>query len=114
MNDAELLRDLADRQAIRDLIYDYCRSVDRLDIPLGHGVFHEDSIADYGEGVYRGPGRGAIDKICQDHHHLTSHSHQVSNILIRLDGDRAGSEAYVTGTMRMQRDGKEFQIFVRA
>ena len=114
MSENDLLRDLADKQAIRDQLYAYCRSVDRLDIPLGHSVFHEDSIADYGEGVYNGPGRGAIDKICQDHHHLTSHSHQVSNVLINLDGEKAGSEAYMTGTMRMQRDGKEFQIFVRA
>ena len=37
---------LADRQAIVDLIYRYCRSVDRLDIPLGHSIWHDDAIAD--------------------------------------------------------------------
>jgi hypothetical protein len=111
---SDTLETLADKQAIRDQLYAYCRSVDRLDIPLGHAVFHEDSHADYGEGVYQGPGRGAIDAICAQHHHLTSHSHQITNILVELDGDRAGSEAYMTGTMRMERDGKEFQIFVRA
>jgi hypothetical protein len=108
------LEALIDREAIREQLYNYCRSVDRLDIPLGHGVFHEDSHADYGEGVYQGPGRGAIDTICKQHDHLTSHSHQITNILIALDSERAGSEAYMTGTMRMERDGKEFQIFVRA
>jgi len=108
------LQSLVDSQAIRDQLYRYCRSVDRLDIPLGHSVFHEDSHADYGAGVYQGPGRGAIDTICRQHDGLTSHSHQISNILIELDGDRAGSEAYMTGTMRMERDGKELQIFVRA
>lgn len=105
---------LADEMAITRQLYNYCRSVDRLDAALGHGVFHEDSHADYGADVYQGPGRGCIDKIIKDHDHLTSHSHQVSNVLIALDGDRAGSEAYMTGTMRMLRDGKEFQIFVRA
>jgi len=105
---------LADKDAIRSLLFNYCRSVDRLDIPLGHSVFHEDSHADYGEGVYQGPGRGAIDKICQDHLHLLNHSHQISNILISLFGDRAASEAYVTGTMILERDGKQMQIFVRA
>ena len=105
---------LADEMAITRQLYAYCRSVDRLDAALGHGVFHEDSHADYGADVYQGPGRGCIDKIIKDHDHLTSHSHQVSNVLIALDGDRAGSEAYMTGTMRMLRDGKEFQIFVRA
>ncbi|RZJ95919.1 MAG: nuclear transport factor 2 family protein [Novosphingobium sp.] len=105
---------LLDKQAIHEALYAYCRSVDRLDHLLGHAVFHEDSHADYGEGVYQGPGRGAIDTIIKQHDGLTSHSHQVSNVLIALDGDRAGSEAYMTGTMRMLREGKEFQIFVRA
>jgi hypothetical protein len=105
---------LLDKQAIHEALYAYCRSVDRLDHALGHAVFHEDSHADYGEGVYQGPGRGAIDTIIKQHDGLTSHSHQVSNVLIALDGDRAGSEAYMTGTMRMLREGKEFQIFVRA
>lgn len=105
---------LADKEAIREALYAYCRSVDRLDAALGHGVFHEESYADYGADVYQGPGRGCIDKIIADHEHLTSHSHQIANVLIALDGTRAGSEAYVTGTMRMLRDGREFQIMVRA
>ncbi|MBW8755829.1 MAG: nuclear transport factor 2 family protein [Sphingomonadales bacterium] len=109
-----MLHELADKQAIHEALYKYCRSVDRLDLALGHSVFHEDSYADYGEGVYQGPGQGCIDAIIKTHDHLTSHSHQISNVLIALDGNRAGSEAYMTGTMRMLRDGKEFQIFVRA
>lgn len=108
------LQALLDKQAITEALYAYCRSVDRLDAALGHAVFHEDSHADYGADVYQGPGKGCIDKIIRDHAGLTSHSHQISNVLIALDGDRAGSEAYVTGTMRMLRDGKEYQIMVRA
>lgn len=111
--DAEIQR-LLDKNAIREALFKYCRSVDRLDIPLGHSVFHEDSYADYGADVYQGPGRGCIDAIVKTHDNLTTHSHQISNILIALDGDRAGSEAYMTGTMWMRRDGKDFQIFVRA
>lgn len=112
------IQDLLDKQAIHEALYKYCRSVDRLDVALGHSVFHEDSYADYGADVYQGPGQGCIDAIIKTHDHLTGHSHQISNILIALDGAddcrRAGSEAYMTGTMRMLRDGKEFQIFVRA
>ena len=100
------LAELADKQAIRDLIYTYCRAVDRIDVPLGHSIWHDDGYADYGADYYQGPGKGVIDTICASHHHLLSHSHQVSNILIELHGDRAGSESYVTGTMRMERDGK--------
>jgi len=110
--DEATLRELADQQAIRDLIYTYCRSVDRLDVPLGHAIWHDDGMADYGAGFYQGPGKGVIDLICQSHRAMASHSHQVSNILIHLDGDRAGSESYVTGTMRLLREGKTMHMSV--
>ena len=103
---------LADKQAIRDLIYTYCRAVDRLDIPLGHAIWHDDGLADYGAAFYQGPGKGVIDAICQSHLGLASHSHQVANILIHLDGDKAGSEAYVHGTMRREANGAMMQIGV--
>lgn len=110
----DTITELADKQAITEQIYRYCRSVDRLDVPLGHGVFHEDSYADYGATGYRGPGRGAIDYICEAHLNLLHHSHQVSNILIALDGDRAGSEAYVTANLRSRRGEKVMQLEVWA
>lgn len=108
------LAELADKQAIRDLIYTYCRAVDRLDVPLGHSIWHEDGWADYGADFYRGPGKGLIDAICAQHRKLTSHSHQVTNVLVELNGRQAGSEAYVTGTMRMSHGEKVMQIGVWA
>ena len=101
MGEANTMHAFADRQAITELIYSYCRSVDRLDIPLGHSIWHEDGYADYGAAFYQGPGKGVIDQICAGHRNLLHHSHQVSNILIDLDGDRAGSESYVTASLRM-------------
>jgi hypothetical protein len=35
VTDTETLRMLADRQAITDLIYRYCRAMDRIDVELG-------------------------------------------------------------------------------
>jgi hypothetical protein len=95
--------DTADRLAIMEQIYRYCRSVDRLDVPLGHAVFHEDSYADFGG--YKGPGRGWIDYICEEHRKFLHHSHQVTNIVLEVDGNRAGSESYVTATLR-SREGE--------
>lgn len=105
-------RELAARQAITDCIFRYCRSVDRLDVPLGHSIWHEDSFADYGADYYRGPGPGVIDVICKAHLGLLHHSHQVTNILVELDGERAGSESYCTATLRMRRDGRLMQMMV--
>ena len=101
MQETNALQALVDRQAITDQIYRYCRAVDRLDIPLGHSIWHEDSIADYGD-IYQGNGRGVIDLICEYHLQMLHHSHQISNILIELNGDRAGSESYVTATLRIR------------
>lgn len=103
---------LADRQAITDLIHRYCRSVDRLDIPLGHSVWHEGGHADYGPDVYQGDGRGVIDHICAQHRRTLHHLHQVGNILIHLDGDRAGSESYVTANLRVRRGEQLLQMSV--
>jgi hypothetical protein len=112
MRDDETLRELADRFAIADLVHRYCRAVDRLDIALGHSIWHADGVADYGADVYQGDGRGVIDHICSQHRHTLQHSHQVSNLIIELDGERAGSEAYVTATLRVRRDGRLRQITV--
>ncbi|NGY03368.1 nuclear transport factor 2 family protein [Solimonas terrae] len=112
MSERNTLQMLADRQAIADLIHRYCRAVDRLDIPLGHSIWHEDGVADYGADVYQGPGRGVIDHICAQHRHTLQHSHQVSNLIIELDGDRAASEAYVTANLRMRHGEQLRQITV--
>jgi hypothetical protein len=111
MNDTDLLQGLADRQAITELIYRYCRAVDRLDHDLGYSIWHEDAIADYGD-YYKGDGRGLIDLICTHHEQLLCHSHQVANILIDLQGDHAASETYVTATLRMQHEQGLRQISV--
>ena len=112
MTDQSGFNALADRLAITDLIYRYCRAVDRLDIPLGHSIWHDDAMADYGADFYQGKGRGAIDHICAQHRRTLHHSHQVSNILIELDRDRAGSEAYAIASLRAYRDEKLFQMTI--
>jgi hypothetical protein len=99
--------EVADRMAITDKIYRYCRSVDRLDVPLGHTVFHADSHALFP--TYEGSGRGWIDFICEAHLRFLHHSHQVTNIIIEVDGDRAGSESYVTATLRSREGDRILQ-----
>jgi len=106
------MRSLADRQAITDAIYRYCRSMDRIDVELGYSIWHEDAIADYGEDIYVGSGRGFIDHVCEQHRRAVAHSHQVTNIIIELDGERAGSESYVTSTLRVLRGEQLKQITV--
>ena len=77
---------LADRQAITDLALSLLPlGEDRLDIPLGYSIWHDDARSGYGADVYQGDGRGAIDHIARSIGTRSHHSHQVSNILIRSE-----------------------------
>lgn len=106
------LQTAIDRQAITDRIYRYCRAMDRIDHELGYSIWHDDGTADYGEAVYVGTGRGFVDHVCAQHAQMLVHSHQVSNVIVELDGNSAASEAYVTARLRMERGGKLLQIVV--
>jgi short-subunit dehydrogenase len=66
----------------------------------------------YGKEIYRGSGKGVIDWICTQHLQGLYHSHQVSNVLIELAGDRAGSESYVTASLRMMQGERLMQVTV--
>lgn len=107
----EILQTVADRQEITDLLYRYCRSVDRIDPELGHSIWHVDAVADYGD-FYCGDGPGLIDLICVQHQHTLYHSHQMSNVIIELDGDRAGSESYITANLRIKQGEAIMQMTV--
>jgi hypothetical protein len=99
-------------EAIRRQLYQYCRAVDRLDASLGYLVWHNDGTADYGP-LFQGTGRGFIDWVIEQHRGLEAHSHQITNILIELEGHEATSEAYVTAALWLQRDGRLLQADVR-
>ena len=104
--------EMTDREAITDQIYRYCRAMDRMDHALGYSIWHDDGLADYGADVFQGTGRDFVDHVCLQHRHLLHHSHQMSNIIIALDGDLAGSESYVTATLRMRRGDALVQMTV--
>ena len=107
--DGEQIQDLVDREAIRQQITNYARSVDRLDHALGKGVFHPEAKADYGK-MFQGTGWEFIDWCLTSHLGLLSHSHQFSNITIELDGDRARSETYGDVTLCWGEPGGEIQV----
>lgn len=103
---------LADRQAITDLIYRYCRAMDRIDHELGYAIWHEDGTADYGPDVFQGTGRAFIDQVCEQHKRCLTHSHQVTNVIIELDGDTAASESCVIAALRVAKGDELLQMMV--
>jgi len=91
--------ELVAKQAITEVIYRYCRALDRMDRALADTVWHPGGTADYGPTMFQGSGAGFLDWVWPTHASMLGHSHQVANVLIEVDGDTAGSEAYVTATL---------------
>ncbi len=90
---------LVAKQEILERLYQYCRGLDRMDRAMAVATWHEGGTADYGEQLYVGTGEGFVDWVFPLHAQMAVHSHQITNCLIAVDGDRAASEAYVTVTL---------------
>ncbi len=104
MSDA--LQELADKQSITEVIYRYCRGLDRMDADLARTVWHPSGTADYGA-IFAGTGEQFVEWVWKVHEMAARHSHQITNILIEVDGDKATSEAYVTVALRAKTDAAE-------
>ena len=96
---AAVLAEMRDQQSIREVLYRYCRAMDRMDHQLGSSVWHPGGTADYGV-IFEGTGQGFVDWVMVTHAGLDRHSHQIANVLIEVNGDQAASEAYVTACLR--------------
>ncbi|MEG1869376.1 MAG: nuclear transport factor 2 family protein [Oscillospiraceae bacterium] len=103
---SEELKILLAKEAIRDQLYTYTRALDRIDKDLGYTVFAEDSTVNYGGFFPKGTGREFVDKCCNDHTHMISTFHQMTNVLIKIDGDKAASETYMLAACKYpKKDG---------
>jgi len=97
-NDCSASR-FADRLAITDLVYRWCRAADRLDYDAMPDLFHEDAYDDHGP--YRGDIPGLIAWIRKRHEFITFSMHQMTNILIEFaDDNNALVESYMALVQR--------------
>ena len=87
------------KQAITELLYRYCHAVDRIDTELASGIWHSDGVAYY-EDIFEGTGSGVLEFVFDQHRKADATSHQLANVLIEVEGDRATSESYVTACIR--------------
>jgi hypothetical protein len=88
-----MVRELYDKQAIRECLNTYCRAVDRLDRELLLSVYHEDAIDDHG--VFVGSREEFADWALALHARAqTSTQHIITNHVCELDGDVAHTETY--------------------
>jgi ketosteroid isomerase-like protein len=98
MGSAELLREIADRLAITDLIHAYCLHFDSNEPEAVAALFTADATVDYGPESTTIVGSAAIAETIGVglEHIFAATSHHVSNIQITFDGpDSAESVTYL-------------------
>jgi SnoaL-like domain len=91
---SDSLETLLAKQEITEVLYRYCHAVDRMDADLGSKIWHPDGEAHY-EGIFEGTGRAFMDWCFQGMALMEGVSHQLTNVLIHVDGETASSESYV-------------------
>jgi hypothetical protein len=82
---------LAERE-IRDVIYRYCRGVDRVDLDLVRSCYHPDGIDDHGS--FRGDVDEYVGWLAERLGRYQHTSHTIGNVLIRFKGSEAWVESY--------------------
>jgi SnoaL-like domain len=104
---------LLNKQAITEVLYRYCRAMDRIDREMTLSIWHPDGTCNYSstEGVADMLFRDYLVGSTKARQGFANHSHQITNILIELadspGGDRAVSEAYFTASLQTPpSDGK--------
>jgi len=109
MTENNLLDELIAKESIRNVIYKYCRSMDRIDKEMGYEVFSPECQVDYGI-WFKGTGYGFIDWVSDFHSSkILATSHRVSNSMIQINGDKAGSETYVHVILRSKNNDGRLQ-----
>jgi ketosteroid isomerase-like protein len=86
------LEELLDREAIRCLLYRFCRAIDRRDAELLATVYWDD--ASEWHGAYRGPAAGFRELATGGPGGFEVMRHTLGTINVDLAGDHASSEAY--------------------
>jgi ketosteroid isomerase-like protein len=100
---ADLRDQLADREAIRECLYSYCRGVDRVDVDLLATLFAPQATVT--NSMFQGTAADWIESLpSASRPNLSSH-HLVGNVLIDLTGDSADVEAYWTAHLQIANPG---------
>jgi hypothetical protein len=108
MTDTTLTSLLA-KQAITETLYLYCRAMDRIDQDLTLSIWHDGGTCNYSSksGVPDMLFRDYLEGSTRARSGFANHSHQITNILIQVDGPRAASEAYFTASLQTHpKDGQ--------
>lgn len=92
------------KQEISEVLFRYCRGIDRLDEELVRSCYHPDAV-DY-HGHYDGSVDYFIERAFDRQSGIDIACHAISNIFIEVNGDAAVSESSGRAIERHRADGK--------
>jgi len=90
----QLLYDLADKQAVTEVLHAYCAHLDKMDLDALAALFTADCLVDYGpEPRLRSYGSQALRRDLERMWRWSRTSHHLSNVSVQLGQDRSSAEA---------------------
>lgn len=101
--------DVVAHQQITDVIYRYCRGMDRMDRDLTLSCWHPGGTDDHAP-LYAGSAEGFVEWLWPVHAKMVATRHVISNIQIALNGDKAATESYWNVQLRVERAGEAYDI----
>lgn len=88
-----MVRELYDKQKIREAVTRYCRGVDRMDREMFLSAYHPDAVDDHG--FFVGGPEDFWRWVSRYHTNAqATHQHAITNHFCELDGDTAHCETY--------------------
>jgi len=103
------LQELLDKQAITEVLWRYCRGMDRMDRELTLSCWHPGGTDNHAP-LFAGTAEGFVDWLWPVHAAMTATRHFVSNITIELSGDKAASESYWYVHLRIPRGETAYDL----
>jgi len=105
----EELQKLLDKQAITEVIWRYCRGMDRMDKGLTLSCWHPGGTDDHAP-LFQGSAESFVEWLWPIHEAMEATRHLVSNITIELNGDRAATESCWLVHLRIPRDDDIYDV----
>ena len=105
------LRELLDKELIRELVQAYCNAADRHDHAKMRSLYHEDAIDDHGA-FFHGPAMDFIDKLPDIQSPMKILHHNVTTHNIKLDGHKAEGEVYVLAFHQAEGEQGLFDVLI--
>ncbi len=109
----DTLQSLLDKQAIHELMVDYCRAVDRLDVNLLKSLFHAEGTIDLGHGIFQGAVTPFAEWLLEAFsQYVRATQTCLSNVRIQLRAEQALVESYFVMQQRVEKPGQAEDVFI--